>query len=575
MTASDGAAGDGAGVIADRYRLMSELGRGAMGVVWLARDERLGRTVAVKVLRPGVGLGGAGDTQAHHSQLRARREARIAARLHHPHAVAVFDVVDHDGRPCLVMEYVPSRSLAEVLADGTVLAPAVAAELGEQVASALSAAHDAGIVHRDVKPGNILLTEDGTAKLTDFGISRASGDVTVTATGEMLGTPAYFAPEVARGQAAAPASDVFSLGATLYAATEGVPPFGLGPTAMALLLRIVNDEIRQPEQTGPLADTLMWMLRNDPADRPSLEEVRQALRALAAALPQPEAPIPPVPASVPVPQSTDTSPDAARNPAPGTASSAGSQAPSTASDAASAADAPPERAASDGRPEAAAASAVPVAPAQPSSERTRTYASRRRRLLPFVLLGVVGVVTAGVVAAIVASNGPSGSTASHAPTASAAQTSHPGVSTQSTGAGGSGSKTTTPSATSGSQTSASPSSPASPTNSPTSVSAQLTSTISTYYTLVPGNLDQAWGYMTADYQQNHAGGFTNYSKFWQPIESVKLSDMVVKQPSTVVVTIDYHYKDGHTVQERTSLGLVKSGSAWKIASSSVLSSQTL
>ena len=358
MTASDGAEGDGAGVIADRYRLMSELGRGAMGVVWLARDERLGRTVAVKVLRPGVGLGGAGDTQAQHSQLRARREARIAARLHHPHAVAVFDVVDHDGRPCLVMEYVPSRSLAEVLADGTVLAPAEAAELGEQVASALGAAHDAGIVHRDVKPGNILLTEDGTAKLTDFGISRASGDVTVTATGEMLGTPAYFAPEVAQGHAADTASDVFSLGATLYAATEGVPPFGTGPTAMALLLRIVNDEIRPPEQTGPLADTLMWMLRNDPADRPSLDEVRRALSALAAS-PSPDAPTTPVPTPTPTlaSQSADT-PSAARNAEPGTAPKAGSQA----SNAAGASDVVPEREVLGDRPEAAGAPAVSARP---------------------------------------------------------------------------------------------------------------------------------------------------------------------------------------------------------------------
>ena len=220
-------------LIAGRYRLISEVGRGAMGVVWLARDERLGRTVAVKELRPGVGLSG---TQVQHSYLRARREARIAASLHHPHAVAVYDVAEHDERPYLVMEYVPSRSLAEVLIERTVLTSAEAAGIGEQLASALVAAHKVGITHRDVKPANILMTESGDAKLTDFGISRITGDVTVTATGEMLGTPAYVAPEIAQGRPASAASDVFSLGATLVFAATGHAPYE-GDTVMDILVR--------------------------------------------------------------------------------------------------------------------------------------------------------------------------------------------------------------------------------------------------------------------------------------------------------------------------------------------------
>ncbi|MBR7835792.1 serine/threonine protein kinase, partial [Actinospica durhamensis] len=265
-------------LIAGRYRLSSELGRGAMGVVWLARDERLGRTVAVKELRGGVGLS---STQLEQSNLRARREARIAARLHHPNAVAVFDVAEHAGRPYLVMEYVRARTLSETLAEESYLDPVRAAEIGVQLASALAAAHEAGIVHRDVKPGNILLGEDGKAKLTDFGISRAVGDATVTGTGEMLGTPAYVAPEVAQGRAATASSDVFSLGATLYAAVEGEPPFGTGPAVMALLLRIVNGEMRPPLRSGLLTDALLRMMHNDPMSRPSMDAARYELQSVA------------------------------------------------------------------------------------------------------------------------------------------------------------------------------------------------------------------------------------------------------------------------------------------------------
>ena len=149
------------------------------------------------------------------------REARINARLQHPHVVAVFDVVEHEGQPCLVMELVPSRTLAEVLREQGTLAPPEAARVGSQVASALAAAHGLGIVHRDVKPSNILIGEDGRARISDFGISRATGDTTLTMTGMINGTPAYLAPEVARGNESTRPSDVFSLGSTLYAALEG------------------------------------------------------------------------------------------------------------------------------------------------------------------------------------------------------------------------------------------------------------------------------------------------------------------------------------------------------------------
>ena len=183
-------------LLAGRYRLQHRIGSGGMGHVWLAWDERLSRAVAIKQLRALAELPEAEADVAHQ---RAMREARITARLEHPNAVPVFDVVDHEGQPCLVMQYVPSRSLQEILrAEGT-LAPLRVARVGTEVAAALAAAHAAEIVHRDVKPGNILITDDGTALITDFGISRAFGDTSLTSTGMLTGTPAYLAPEVARG----------------------------------------------------------------------------------------------------------------------------------------------------------------------------------------------------------------------------------------------------------------------------------------------------------------------------------------------------------------------------------------
>ena len=214
-------------VIAGRYRLMNRIGSGGMGHVWLAWDERLNRAVAVKQLHSPVGLPEAEARVAHD---RAMREARITARLHHPNAVPVFDVVDHEGQPCLVMQYLPSRSLQAVLTERGPLPAREVARIGSELAAALAAAHRADIVHRDVKPGNVLVADDGTARITDFGISHALGDASLTSTGMVTGTPAYLAPEVARGTSSSAASDVFSLGATLYAAVEGPPPFGTGRT---------------------------------------------------------------------------------------------------------------------------------------------------------------------------------------------------------------------------------------------------------------------------------------------------------------------------------------------------------
>jgi hypothetical protein len=266
-------------LVAGRYRLVYRIGTGAMGVVWQAHDERLNRTVAVKrlLLQPGLP-----PDEAHEAVERVMREGRIAAKLHHPNAIAVFDVVDEQGAPCLIMEYLPSKSLAMVMAERGPLPAREVARIGAQSAAALAAAHAAGIVHRDVKPGNILLGDDGTVKITDFGISRATDDVTVTKTGMIAGTPAYLAPEAAIGNEPTPASDVFSLGSTLYAAVEGEPPFGLTENTLQLLHAVAAGRINPPLQAGPLTGVLTWLLATDPEDRPSTSRTRDLLAAVAA-----------------------------------------------------------------------------------------------------------------------------------------------------------------------------------------------------------------------------------------------------------------------------------------------------
>ncbi|WP_143229352.1 protein kinase domain-containing protein [Actinophytocola xanthii] len=260
-------------LIGERYRIVSLVGRGAMGVVWKAHDTRLDRQVAVKQLR----LDRTKPAEAEEATQRAMREGRNAGRLRHQNAVAVYDVVEHESSPCLVMEFLNGESLA----DRGVGSPREAAAIGAQLAAALAAAHEAGIVHRDVKPDNVLITADGTAKITDFGISRAAGDVSVTATGILAGTPAYLAPEVARGDDADFRSDVFSLGATLYAVLEGMPPFGIHENAIAMLHRVAAGKLNPPRNAGVLTGPLLWLLNPDPAQRPTMHAAHEVLAAAA------------------------------------------------------------------------------------------------------------------------------------------------------------------------------------------------------------------------------------------------------------------------------------------------------
>ena len=253
-------------LIAGRYRVERQIGSGGMGVVWQAADETLGRTVAVKRAHPGA------DARR---LRRLVREARLAGGVSHPHVVKLLDLVVEDAATWLVMEYIPSRNLAELL--GT-LSLADVARIGRQIAEALEAVHGSGIVHGDVTPGNILIADDGEAKLTDFGVARAVwGDETLSDSGLVHGTPAYLAPEVARGGETVRASDVFSLGATLFAAAHGVSPLGTGDNPLTVIWRSSSGHVATPTVPGPLAHALSAMLRVDPPDRPTATEAAHLL----------------------------------------------------------------------------------------------------------------------------------------------------------------------------------------------------------------------------------------------------------------------------------------------------------
>lgn len=245
-----------------------------MGRVWKARDEVLHRDVAIKELVPPPGLT---DDERREMRERSLREARAIARLNHANVVRVFDVLRTDGDPWIVMEYIPSRSLQDVLANDGPVPPARAAEIGLGVLGALRAAHRAGVMHRDIKPGNVLLGHDGRVVLTDFGLATVPGDPNVTRTGLVLGSPAYIAPERARDGTAGPEADLWSLGATLYAAVEGQSPYAR-PSAIGTLAALATEPLPPPKNAGALKPVLVGLLRKDPTQRITAETAERLLR---------------------------------------------------------------------------------------------------------------------------------------------------------------------------------------------------------------------------------------------------------------------------------------------------------
>ncbi|MEU7035874.1 serine/threonine-protein kinase [Streptomyces sp. NPDC046237] len=265
-------------VIAGRYRLLDVLGQGGMGTVWRARDEVLGRDVAVKEVRAPAGLAGDDERRLY---ARLEREAWAAARISHRNVVTVYDVATEDGRPWIVMELIPGLALSDVLDAEGPMPPRRAALIGAEVLAALGAAHEAGVLHRDVKPGNVLIGNDGRVVLTDFGIAAVQGTSPLTMTGELIGSPEFLAPERALGRTPGPASDLWSLGVLLYAAVEGRSPFRQD-TPLSTLRAVVDEELPPPHRAGALAPVIEGLLRKDPQERLQAAAAERQLRIVGA-----------------------------------------------------------------------------------------------------------------------------------------------------------------------------------------------------------------------------------------------------------------------------------------------------
>jgi serine/threonine protein kinase len=588
-------------LVADRYRLVALLGAGGMGVVWHAWDERLHRNVALKMLRTQPELT---DAERQLATDRAMREARITAGLHHPHAVTVFDVVEHDGQPCIVMQLIESTPLSALLREHGTLTPVETSRIGAQVGSALAAAHKLRIVHRDVKPGNILITEDGSAMISDFGISHALGDATITATGMMHGTPAYLAPEVARGLPTSFASDVFSLGSTLYAMLEGEPPFGSDQNAIALLHKVAGGNYPYPEHAGPLAPLLEEMLSADPKKRPSMativqslsagtDENRPATGAVPVALDRPgdgNAPertdrpdSEPTERNAPAPAPTPL-PDAGEKPGPQPAPTGPGPQPAPTVVAPVTDATPPspplsstaETVPVDRSPRAEPPPALTKPATDPANSDFRTTevlpvplqagtsapeSPIRRSRRAGVIAGVLIVIGAVVVGALLLLNmlqpDPGGVAEPQASRTPAAAPGTPTPATPSRASPTPATPTPTPVPT--------PSTPAQP----------AVATVAAYYALLPDDTDGAWPLMSADYQENHAGGRDAYEAFWSEITDVEIADLNAPAPDQARATLTYTFRDGRVVREVTSYQLVDDGGDLKIAATDVISSTRL
>ncbi|HXV92913.1 MAG TPA: protein kinase [Pseudonocardia sp.] len=489
--------------IGGRYRLDERIGAGAMGAVWRATDELLNRTVAVKeLIAAAVPPSTAGYDTLEESRQRILREGRIGARLQHPHVISMFDVVVHDDRPWLVMEYLPSKSLAALLKEKGTLEPREAAEVGRQVADGLAAAHVAGVVHRDVKPGNVLIGEDGRVKLTDFGVSRAVDDVQLTRTGLIAGTPAFLAPEVARGGQPTSASDIFALGATLYAAVEGRPPFGLDDNAYALLHKVATGVIHPPEHAGPLTAMLMRLLALEPGDRPTAAQAREGLAAVAAGRPAPGVVAGPAATTVVV----------------------GAEAPPTRTDLVSRPSGPPP-AGSGGR----------------------------RRVSPVLLavLGVVLLLVGTVVAVVLVQSG--GGNEEPAPPPPVAQPTTPPGEAPATTPEPAPTTARAPEPTTAPPTTAAPS----PTQEPTSEAppaepppsdADAVAFVQNYYGLLPGNTDAAWELLSPQ-AQAQSGGRSGFDDFYGGMSDVTITDARSAGDGVVQATVVFTRSDGSTSRE--------------------------
>ena len=473
-------------LIGGRYRVESAIGRGGMGTVWLCLDETLHRRVAVKQvgLLPGESVT---------DSARAFREARSSAGLSHHHVVTVFDVVEESGHIWLVMEHVPGRSLSQIIKQDGALDPAAVARIGAQVADGLSALHADGIIHRDVKPGNVLIRDDGVAKISDFGIARTAGDATLTQAGYLTGTPSYFSPALARGLEPTPADDVWALGATLFAAVEGHSPYAQRNNPMEVLHEINSGERPRAQRAQFLEPALERMLDRDPVSRWTMADAGHTLRRLADAH-RPEATLSQTrESSTALPPEPDVFHEPVERAAP-------------------AAPAPAVE-----RVEQEASAEVPrLIPRQPPRR-----SPRRAVLVALALLLVAGAIVVALTQLDI------GGTPSKAAEDSSAKDSSQGESTS----------TQDSSKTEDEQS----------TGKSTSAEAQE-AFVRDYYAKAPGGSDEAWAMLAPAMQSI---GRDRYDGFWRTIESVEVRDVnVPSDGNDVEVTLVYRTTKGTTSTER-------------------------
>ena len=511
-------------LIADRYRAVRAVGRGGMGTVWLCHDEVLGRDVALKQVGrlPGESVP---DTA------RALREARSSAALSHPNVVSVFDVLETEGELWLVMEYVPSRTLSEILREDGPLPPERAARIGAQVASGLAAAHALGTIHRDVKPGNVLVSERDVAKIGDFGIARTVGDQQLTQTGLITGTPAYFAPELARGEDPGPAGDVWALGATLYAAVEGVPPYPEHRNPIALLQQIAAHDPPPPAHAGVLSQPIARMMDRNPRSRWEMADAAQSLRRIAGG-PRPAADESTVLTAAP-------------------AIVSGGAAPAVAS--------------GDDAPDAV-----------PSATDDRQGRPAVAWVLAFVALAVV----AGLGWLLLSSDREAGTFAGdNTPTATAPESP---ADLEPTGRREPTSEPTAEpdDAEPAQEATEAPEDEPTATRKPTPTEQEPPrsggaggrgAVVQRYFGTVPGDTDSGWQMLTPSFQQEV--GRTDYEAFWASVSSVQLGTVTPARDSAVDVEITYTFDDGSAYVEQQRIYLARADSGWLIDGDEVLSSR--
>ncbi|MCW2834871.1 MAG: serine/threonine protein kinase [Nocardioides sp.] len=487
-----------------------------MGAVHLARDEVLGREVAIKKIGmlPGATMP---------DLARAEREARLAATLNHPHVVSVFDLVEEGDQKWLVMEYVNGKSLAERIRDSGPLDHATAASIMWQVADALAAAHRAGIMHRDVKPSNIMVTEEGRAKLTDFGIARAQADASLTQTGLVTGSPAYLAPEVASGTGAGAAADVWSLGATLFHALTGKPPYDVSDNLIGGLYKIVHEEPPRVPDAGGFAELLEATMTREPSDRWSMERVRDRLAELK---------LDPTAAGVTSTAVLDNDPEYSTEVLPTV---------------------PPVVAVPPVSPVPAPAPA-PVASAVSAPAAYDTDDSRDdRSRWPWFAALALAAVAAIVFSVLMFTSDDDDPPAADEPTSQAPTTDTSEEPTEEP-------TEEPPTEPTGEETTTAP-----PANPAAETRRDVAAFITTYLATAPNDQAASFEMLTPGFQAA-SNGFARYSGYWQTIASATPRNIVVN-PKTLTVTydVDYVRTDGSAVSESVTLQLQRSGDGYLIA----------